>query len=71
MSPEVRFIRYWYSNGKEWLSRTHSWEFEENGSVCYHIFWLEGSKGFPTGNWELKLYIGSELAQSSKFKIGQ
>ncbi|MGB7117317.1 MAG: hypothetical protein WBD56_14330 [Anaerolineales bacterium] len=71
MGPEVRFTRYWHNNGKEWLSRSLFWEHSVNGSICWHIYWLGGGKGLPPGNWDLKLFTGSEIAQSGTFKIGQ
>jgi parallel beta-helix repeat protein len=70
-NPDLLFTRSWYNNGKEWFSESISWEHAENGSICEHIYMVKSGKGLPTGNWEVKLYIGNELAQSGKFKIGQ
>ena len=69
MSPEVRITTYWYNNGKKWASDSESWDLAENGSICWSISWA-GSGRLPLGNWDLKLYIGSELVQSGKFRIG-
>jgi len=70
MNPDLQFTRYWYNNGEELLSKSISWDRAENGSICAQIYWEEGG-GLPTGDWELKLFIGSEPAQSGKFRIGQ
>ena len=69
MNPDLRFTPYWYNNGKELVSSSESWDFAENGSICWSISWA-GGRRLPLGNWDLKLYIGSELAQSGKFRIG-
>ena len=71
MNPGLRYSLYWYNNGKEWFSATESWDRSENGSICWHIYWVGGGKGLPPGNWDLKLFTGSELAQSGKFKISR
>ncbi len=69
MDPDLRVTRYWYNNGEELLSKSISWDRAENGSICVQIYWEEGG-GLPTGDWELKLFIGSEPAQSGTFRIG-
>jgi len=70
MNPDLRFTHSWYNNGKERVSKSISWDRAENGSFCTNIYWVEGSIGLPTGNWELKLYIDNELVQSGTFTIG-
>jgi hypothetical protein len=70
MNPDLYYSLYWYNNGKEWFSARESWDRAGNGSICWHIYWLKDNKGLPTGNWELKLFIGSEPAQSGEFEIG-
>jgi hypothetical protein len=40
MNPDLRYSLYWYNNGKEWISFTESWDRTENGSICWHIYWI-------------------------------
>jgi hypothetical protein len=70
MSADIRFSEYWYRDGSEFISDTFSWDLGESGARCGSLRWTEGPKGYPPGNWEVKLYIDNELAQSGTFIIG-
>lgn len=74
MDSDVRFTLYWFENGKSFWETSRRWEEEEEGSTCWYI-WQEKTTGslmgLPAGNWEVKLYLGNELAQEAKFHIGR
>ena len=72
LTPSTRFSRYWYVNGREWGSFAENWKHGEQGSLCLRAHYTgTGTTGLESGNWKLKLFIGSELAQEEEFHIGR
>ncbi len=72
MTPTTRFSRYWYVNGREWGSFAENWKHGEEGGLCLRAHYTgTGTTGLESGNWKVKLFIGSKLAQEEEFHIGR
>lgn len=72
MDPTLRYSLYWRVNGESFTEATRGWDGDEEGTMCWYI-WSEKSgslQGLPRGEWDVILYLGSELAQKAKFHIG-
>jgi len=71
MNPEVRITGYWYLNGKEIYSVSDTTDLVGNDITCTGISYAGTQiRKLDAGNWELKMYVEKELAQTGKFKIG-
>ena len=72
MDSSLRYSLYWRVNGESFTEASRYWDGDEEGNTCWYI-WRERSgalQGLPTGNWEVILYLGNELAQKAEFHIG-
>lgn len=71
MNPDMRISGYVYHNGEEWANVSQMFNLQGDDSFCFILGYAAGSRTvkLDAGNWEIKIYIDNELAQSGKFKI--
>jgi len=58
----------WYRDGELEATRTEIWKSGEEGSAWVNLW---NDAGLPSGNYELRLYLGDKLLQSGTFVIGE
>jgi len=69
MDPDMRVTQYWYRNEVEQFVDHSLWDRGASGSTCFYVDYEEQGTYLAAGNWVLKLYVGTELAQIGTFRI--
>jgi hypothetical protein len=66
LSDGVLWTQAWYREGEEIGSESGLWEWGSYGTAW--IF-LKPVGGYPRGEYEVRLYIGDELKQTTSFAV--
>ncbi len=66
MANGVSWSRVLLLNGEAVRSESETWERGEQGEAYY---WFEAQGGWPAGRYEIRLYLGNQLADSAEFEV--